>query len=130
MALTPEVQLAIEELRSTFDTTEVVVEEVGDGGAWVRLGPVEMGAQYAQGETWIAFLISFQYPSADVYPHFVRPDLARRDGQPLGVAFQSVQWGPAALPGVQVSRATRQIDPAVDTAALKLLKVLDFIGAA
>ena len=68
--------------------------------------------------------------NAGVNPHFVRPDLSREDGQPLGQAFQSVQWGPAAVPGVQVSRATRQIDPAVDTAALKLLKVIDFINAA
>ena len=130
MVLSPEVQLAVDELQATFDSSEVSVVETGDGGAWVRVGPLTLGPQYVQDDTWASFLVTFQYPAADVYPHFMRPDLARKDGQPLGQAFQNVQWGPATDPGVQVSRATRQIDPAVDTAALKLLKVLDFVNSA
>lgn len=128
MALTPDVDLAVDEIRATFEDATVTVEETGDGGAWIAVEPVPLGAQFSQESTDVHFQVTFQYPSADVYPHFVRADLSRVDGSPLGPAFQPVQWGPHTLAGVQVSRATRQIDPTVDTAALKLLKVMEFIN--
>ena len=127
MAVTPEIQLALDELRATFVTSEIRIQETGDGGAWVEVNPVALGGPFEQQSTSFGFLLSFQYPAADVYPHFVRPDLSRRDGGPLGQAFQSVNWGPEALAGIQVSRATRQVNPEVDTAALKLLKVIAFM---
>lgn len=116
------VQKAIEELRKTFPGTAVSVQEDGDGGAYVTLDPLALGGPYTQGDTWVGFHIGFQYPASDVYPHFVRSDLSRRDGAVLGEGMTSAQYlGRAAI---QVSRRSNKLDPAFQTAAHKLLKVL------
>lgn len=128
MTTTPAVSKAIEEIRETFAETAVAFDEDGDGGAWVIVESVPLGEIYAQDETWIGFQITFPYPEADVYPHFVRLDLCRMDGAPLGEGFQPVTWGPRAEPGIQLSRRSNRLDPALDTAATKLLKVLKWLN--
>lgn len=50
------------------------------GGAVVIVERRDLDERYVQGETWIGFQITFQYRYSDVYPHFVRGDLARADG--------------------------------------------------
>ena len=40
-----------------------------------------------QAQVWIGFRITFQYPYADVYPHFTNANLARSDGRSLGGGF-------------------------------------------
>src|SRR5437762_2181603 len=75
---------AIEEIQSSFPNWAVEAEPDGSGGAFVLLQKVPLGPPYSQADTWIAFQITFQYPYADVYPHFTRPDLTRADGKPLG----------------------------------------------
>jgi hypothetical protein len=83
--------------RKTFDPAAVTVDHDGAGGAWVMIDPVRLGHTYVQDSTWIAFQITFPYPEADVYPHFVRPDLSRADGAVLGAGFHPVQWNPRAI---------------------------------
>lgn len=121
----PDVATAIDELREAFVDATVTVREDGDGGAFVTMQSFALGAAWAQPDTWIGFHISFQYPVADVYPHFVRPDLARADGSGLGEAMSLGSFEGA--PAVQISRASRNLNPAVDTAALKLTKVLAWL---
>ena len=117
------VQKAIEELRSSFN--DCSVEADGSGGAYIVVKNIPLGPPYAQADTWIGFQITFQYPYADVYPHFVRPDLARQDGKPLGEGFGSSQFrGQSAM---QISRRSNRLNPSVDTATLKLLKVLKWL---
>ncbi len=94
----------------------------GEGGAYVIVENVQLGAAYAQDTTWVGFRITFQYPYADVYPHYVRGDLTRRDGQPLGEAMSPTTF--EDRPTVQISRRSNNLDPRRDTAALKLQKVL------
>lgn len=125
MALTAEVSQAIEEIRTAFPGAEVNVIEDGQGGATVVLDPVDPGAQYVQRETWIGFQITFQYPYSDVYPHFVRGDLARLDEAPLGEGTSPLVW--ETRPAIQLSRRSNQLDPTTDTAVLKLLKVLEWL---
>lgn len=48
----------------------------GQGGLWVELDDVALGGPYEQGKTFVVFLLPFNLPGADVYPIFVRPDLA------------------------------------------------------
>jgi hypothetical protein len=116
------VQEAIDELKVTFPNATVNVDEDNEGGAYVTLDPLPLLGPYAQTETWVSFHIGFQYPASDVYPHFVRHDLTRKDGAPLGAGMSGAQHrGRAAI---QVSRRSNKLDPAVQTAAHKLLKVL------
>jgi hypothetical protein len=78
------------------------------------------------GPTWLGFTIPFNHPSADVYPHFIRPDLGRRDGGPvLAESMQSTTW--EGQPAIQLSRRSNRWHPATDTAAKKALKVLHWL---
>ena len=121
----PEVSRAVEELRVCFPDAEVVGSDTGDGGAIVTIDPVELGPVYVQRDTWLRFTISFQYPYADIYPLFVRPDLTRVDGHGhgTGIALGSFHDEPAT----QLSRRNNHLNPAIDTAALKVMKVVKWL---
>ncbi len=124
---TPTIEEAIIEIRQTFRDAAVTVREDGEGGAYVRIDPVDPGEPYAQRETWIGFRITAQYPYADIYPLFVRPDLSRVDGSALGEALTLGNFD--GQPAVQVSRKQNRLDPTTDTAALKVLKVLNWLAS-
>ena len=68
--IVPAVAKAIEEIRCTFDRCAVEAEPDGSGGAVVVVRGIPMGCPYVQTEVWIGFRLTFQYPYADVYPHF------------------------------------------------------------
>jgi hypothetical protein len=121
--VTPEVAAAVEEIRDSFPEAEVTAVGDADGGAFVKVDSIGLGAPYSQSETWVKFQITFQYPHSDVYPHFVRPDLSRIDGQSLGEGMTPVQSAGDNEPAIQISRRSNRLNPASDTAALKLIKV-------
>ena len=123
--MTPEVARAVEELRTTFADTTVKADDAGDGGAYITIARVDPGAAYVQGDTWVRFAVGFQYPHADVYPLFVRPDLARADGQPHGEGIAQGEF--EGVQALQLSRRSNRLNPATDTAALKVTKVLDWL---
>lgn len=124
--LTPQVEKAIIEIRTALPDNPVVVTEDGDGGARVIVEDLELGDPFQQDSTWMGFHITFPYPSSDVYPHFVRGDLARRDGGPLGDGISSGQQF-LNRPAIQLSRKSNRLDPRTDTALLKLLKVMEWL---
>ena len=68
---------------------------------WLR-NDLPLGPPYAQQPFWVGFQITFQYPYADVYPHFTFPDLARTDGKPLGDGIGN--GASFRQPAVQLSR--------------------------
>ena len=120
-----EVEQAIQELRRCFSDAEVDCQSTPDGGAVVTVAPVSLGPEYIPQETWIKFAISFQYPCADIYPLYVRPDLARADGQPHGKGISEASFqGERAL---QLSRRSNRLNPEIDTAALKVIKVIQWL---
>ena len=123
--MTPEVAAAVDELKAAFPGATVQARESGDGGASVTIEPVDPGTCYDQRETWLGFAIGFQYPYADVYPLFVRPDLTRSDGGPHGegIALSSFDGQPA----LQLSRRSNKLNPAIDTAVVKVVKVLEWL---
>lgn len=124
--IAPDVTEAIAEIRRSFPNHEVDLAEDGQGGARVTVHGFALGEQYSPSTSWIGFTIGFQYPAADVYPHFVRGDLARRDEKPLGEAMTTGHtWNGAAA--VQVSRRSKRWDRGADTAAIKLTKVLEWL---
>lgn len=130
MATTDEIKVALDELRATFPDSSITIEESGDGGAWVCVDPVPTGNAFIQGASWIAFHIPYTYPDADIYPLFVRPDLARKDGgahtgaiqQPIGF------WAGGARNGTQLSRRTPEVNGETNTAASKVMKVLRWLS--
>src|SRR5262249_21692732 len=112
-------------IRSSFADCNVEAEPDGGGGAYVTVNGVSLGAPYAQQKIWVGFQITFQYPYADVYPHFTCAELSRTDGRSLGEGIGAANWrGRAAT---QLSRRSNRLNPATDTAALKLLKVLQWL---
>jgi hypothetical protein len=125
--MTDPVKIAIEEIRATYPDATVTVQGDNDGGAHVIVEPVSIGEVYIQDTSWIGFRITFQYPYADVYPHFVRSDLQRRDGRPLG---DGISGGHTFIgrSAVQLSRRSNNLNPGVDTAVLKLGKVLRWLA--
>lgn len=124
-AMTPKVVKTVEEILSTFQECLVESELDGSGGAFVVVRGIPLGPPYTHTETWIGFQITFQYPYADVYPHFTRPDLTRLDGQALGEGLGLAQF--RNQPAIQISRRSNKLNPATDTATLKLLKVLQWL---
>ena len=120
--IVPGVVKAIEKIRGTFDRCAVEAEPDGSGGAIVVVRGISMGCPYVQAEVWIGFQITFQYPYADVYPHFTNADLARSDAAGLGGGFGTATF--RGQPAIQISRRSNRLNPETDTAALKLLKVI------
>ena len=122
---TAAVRRALEELERAFPDSLMTVQEDGEGGATVIIEGMELGAPYEQAATWVGFRIGFQYPYADVYPHFVREDLKRHDGRPLGEGMSLASF--VGRSAIQVSRRSNNLNPETQTAALKLLKVLEWL---
>ena len=116
---------AIAEIRCTFERCAVEAEPDGAGGAIVVVRGIPMGCPYAQAEVWIGFQITFQYPYADVYPHFTNADLARSDAAALGGGFGTATF--QGKPAIQISRRSNRLNPETDTAMLKLLKVIEWM---
>ena len=123
--MTPEVEHAIAELRETWPDTEITMKPDPQGGALVVLETVPLFPPYVQATSWFGFLLSFQYPYADVYPHFVRGDLSRSDGKPLGEAMTVTTFD--GRPAIQVSRRSNRHEPEFQTAAIKLHKILEWM---
>lgn len=117
---------AVTDIHRTFAPDYWVVEPDGGGGARVRFGPVSLTDTYVQEDTWVGAHIPAQTPYADIYPIFVRGDLARTDGTALvapvtsGHSFMGQQ-------AVQVSRRTNGMTESGQTATQKLQKVLAWL---
>lgn len=122
--MTPEVAAAVDEIKAAFPNATIEVKEEADAVV-VLLDPIDPGQPYVQRESWIGFRITFQYPYADVYPHFVRGDLSRVDGAKLGEGMTVTTFGGQSA--VQISRRSNKLDPNTDTALIKLHKVLAWL---
>jgi hypothetical protein len=124
--LTPEVEQAILELRASCPGVGFEVAEDGNGGALVTGTDFFIGDRFRPSRSWVAFAITFQYPATDVYPHFMRADLQRADGTPIAADGLSLGvWRGA--PAVQISRRSHGWKQGLDTAAIKLMKVLEWL---
>jgi hypothetical protein len=124
--MTPAVDEAIADLRAAFPDNRVEVSLEAQGGAYVVVHDLFLGTQYRPARSWVGFLIPYNYPFADVYPHFVDPALVRADEQTLGEGFaQPVGWHDRSA--TQLSRRSNRWDPNEDTAVTKLHKVLAWL---
>jgi hypothetical protein len=128
--MTDAVQQAIAEIRAAFPGHKMDVEPDTDGGAYVKVHDLRLGDEYEPPVSWLAFRITFQYPFADIYPHFCIPTLKRKNGRSFGAGFNlSNQWQTpkATESAILLSRRSNRLNPETDAAALKLAKVLDWI---
>jgi len=124
--MTPEVQQAVDEIKTAFSNHTIEVSEVGDGGACVVIQDVFIGDQYEPCNTWVGFIIGFQYPRADVYPHYVTSELKRKNGESLGEGFSGpTEWQDRQA--IQISRSSKRLNPLIDTALTKLAKVIEWV---
>jgi hypothetical protein len=123
--MTDAVKEAVEEIKQTFAGHPVSVEEEEQGGAHVTVGELPIGSQYEPEKSRCSFTITFQYPYADVYPHFLDANVVRKDRQPHKGGFSVTTW--RDRPVLQISRRSNHRNPLLDTAAVKLLKVLQWI---
>jgi hypothetical protein len=123
--VTPEVESAVAELRETFAGNRLEVEDEAQGGAYVIVHDVAVGPRFRPESIWLGFLISFQYPAADVYPHFTDAALTRADGSPLGTGLSTSSW--RERPAIQLSRRSSRWNAATDSAAGKLLKIIEWM---
>lgn len=117
---------AIEGLQATFGESQIDVRPDGAGGARVCVESISLGEQYLQEQSWLGGHLVAQLPYADVYPLFVRGDLTRRDRRPLGAALSAGQSF-LGRPAVQVSRRSKRKDPAIETPAVKFIKVIEWV---
>lgn len=118
------VRAAVEQLERAFLGHRLEVLEDGQGGAFVIVEDLELGPAFTPSRSWVGFQIPALYPRADIYPHYVCPELTRVSGPlttPLNPDRQMPGFNRAA---VMVSRRSNRWDPARDTAALKLHRVL------
>lgn len=123
--VTPDVQAAIVKIAAAYPN--VSADPDGDGGAYVVVQDVPLGPAYEQRKTWVGFHITYAYPQADVYPHFVRADLSRVNGSALGDGTSRCGFrGQAAI---KLSRSSSRLNPAVQTALLKLQKVIQWLNS-
>jgi hypothetical protein len=126
--LTPGVEGAVDQIRRAFPDNTVQVLGDGAGGAYILVEDLPIGAGFDPARSWVAFLIPYMYPAGDIYPHWVRPDLAFADGRPLAPPLNPGQQVPLFdRPAVMISRRSNRWNPAQDTALLKLLRVLKFL---
>lgn len=124
----PEVMQALQQIQVTFPDAKLEWHEDGRGGCWFFLEPVDPGSPYSPRAIWAGGDISAMYPNADVYPVFVSPTLQRVDQRSLGEAI-TTGHNFHGRPAIQVSRASRHRNPALDTAANKLIKVLQWLSS-
>jgi hypothetical protein len=125
--MTPEVEQAIAEIKEAFPNHPVDVEPETQGGAYITVHNLQIGEQYVPSTSWIGFQITFQYPHADVYPHFIDAGLRRVDGRPITGDGLSGSHTWQNRPAIQVSRRSQRLNPAIDTAATKLAKVISWL---
>jgi hypothetical protein len=123
--LNPEVRQGLDELAVLFGELSVVPE--GQGGARVTIKSLPLPGGLNRSESWCGFVIPYNYDDAQVYGHHFPADLRRADGQQLdGPGFNySGNWDGA--PALIVSRSSPGWRKGTDTAALKLVKVIEFL---
>ncbi|MFB6340546.1 hypothetical protein ACE1ET_02435 [Saccharicrinis sp. FJH62] len=116
---------AIHELQEAYGEDNIEVKPDGNGGALIVVKNIDIGDKFIPSKIWCGFHINHMYPMSDVYPHFVNSDLQFNGGSDLKGPYQKREWN--ARNSIQVSRRSKRWNPALDTALLKLEKVIQFI---
>jgi len=98
---------------------------------------MDIGENFAPAITWVGFQITWPYPDADVYPHFVDPNLRYvgekaapnqypEENLPVSMTRGAMMPG-FEMPAIQVSRRSQRRNAATDSALQKLFRVIEFL---
>lgn len=125
--MTPAVEQAIAEIQATFPGHQVDVEPDSDGGAYVTVRDLPLGDQYTPSVSWVGLHVTFQYPHPALNQLFCVAGL-KKNGADVTAPFHKGEWTPPSgkVAATMISRKSPGWDAAVDTAAIKLLKVLEW----
>lgn len=116
----------IAELRAEFGT--VLAVPTGDGGARVTVEEAPFPATLVASTPWVGFVMPYNYDEVQTYGHFVPADLKYADGR--GVAGPGLQAGQLweGRAAIKISRSSPRWHAGVDSATLKLIKVIEWLG--
>lgn len=120
------VDKALAELRMQFRDTNISVTEDGNGGAYFVIEKVDIGRYFVPSETWLGGHITAAFPFADIYPMYMDADLKRAGGKAFVAPVVPIN-GWQGRPAIQVSRINRAAASEPQSAAFKVLRVIDFL---
>ena len=125
-AMKQDIADAIEELKRAFPSSAVTIKEDGQGGAYVFVENVDIGARFVPSHTWMGGHITALYPYADIYPVFIDASVSRVGGRRFDAP---ITYGHnfAGRPAIQISRVNNQVQNCPQTAVAKFMKILDFL---
>lgn len=122
-----EIAEALDEIRATFGASTVNAQALEGENIWVTVSDVFLGEQWTPSRSTVSFTISFQYPYADCYPHYIDSSVKRTDGGQLPAGMQPAQQTPRGDTAVMISRRNNRVTEVPDTAAVKLVKVVNWV---
>lgn len=120
------VEKALIELRTQFNDVHISVTEDGGGGAYFVIEKVDIGQHFVPSETWLGGHITAAFPFADIYPMYIDAAIKRAGGKAFSAPVVPIP-GWQGKPAIQVSRINRAAASEPQSAALKVLRVLDFL---
>jgi hypothetical protein len=130
----PGVEAALAELRAGLPDNNLRQLEDGEGGACAIVDDLFIGENWTPSVVWIGFHITWPYPDADIYPHFLDPQVKyvgsqeARNQHPEGNLPVPMSRGGTMpgfnLPAIQISRRSQRRNVETDSALQKLMRVL------
>lgn len=132
-----EVEQAIDQIKSAGVGTGVQSVPDADGGAYVLVDGIDIGAAFSPSVTWLGFQITWSYPDADCYPHFIDAGVkyvasGATPNQHVDGDLPTAMSRGALMPGfdrpaIQISRRSNRRVAETDSALQKLLRIIDFV---
>lgn len=133
----PDVAKALKNLEANGPGTAVRTVPDADGGVYVIVDGVDIGPNFKPRRAWLGFHIVWSCADADVYPHFLDPQVKyvgngptpnnHEDG-PLPAAMMRGQTMPGFnCPAIQVSRRSNRRNGETDSPLQKMLRVIEFL---
>jgi hypothetical protein len=127
--MTDEQADALANVEATFAEHVVDHEETDDGGLWIIVREVAIGAGWTPALIDLAVRLQVTFPSSMPYPFYCAPGLARTDGQTFSPVQPNVDIG-AGVVRTQISltvQGQQQFDTANETLGSRFVAVIAWL---